>query len=360
MNNIQVLEPTNNLSPQEHGLVITGEPTEAEWEEMGTKLGRLDKATQWLIGDWYNNIPWGDKKVACERVGLNYATARQHAVIASKFEMFTRVNNCDFNTHKVAASLPTPEERKEVLDLAAAEGWSVKDMREEVKSRKPNPVPTKPRHSWQKIAEEAGVLIIGSGGNRQVVKQKLVDLTGNADITNKDHADDLRKACVELKLKESPEFKEKLKETVEEKEETINKLADTLSNARKKEFETFLDYTSQAIEEEFALEKAERIATAKEQVERELKEAKEAKAEAYEFKRKAKELFKRANAKMQTIDAYMTKDEFKLIRGCLHSDREQDPALKARMDKAIIIFNRLEEQVNDKLPIAVKRQRGWA
>ena len=358
MNNIQVLEPTNNLYASETGLEITGEPTEDDWTEMGTKLARADKSLQWIIGDWYNNIPWGDKEAACKKVGLNYQSAKDYGKIAKAYEMEVRTS-IPFGHHKVAASLPA-EEREEVLDLAAAEGWSVKDMREEVKNRKPNPVPTKPRHSWQKIAEEAGVLIIGSGGNRQVVKQKLVDLTGNADITNKDHADDLRKACVELKLKESPEFKEKLKETVEEKEETINKLADTLSNARKKEFETFLDYTSQAIEEEFALEKAERIATAKEQVERELKEAKEAKAEAYEFKRKAKELFKRANAKMQTIDAYMTKDEFKLIRGCLHSDREQDPALKARMDKAIIIFNRLEEQVNDKLPIAVKRQRGWA
>ena len=92
MNNIQVLEPTNNLYASETGLEITGEPTEDEWTELGTKLARADKSLQWIIGDWYNNIPWGDKKAACERVGLNYQSAKDYGKIAKAYEMEVRTS----------------------------------------------------------------------------------------------------------------------------------------------------------------------------------------------------------------------------------------------------------------------------
>ena len=104
---------------------------------MGAMLGRADKSIQWLIGDWYNGIPWGDKKAACERVDLNYATARRlRQCMPRHTKGQRRIANFGFHT-QVAASLPTPEARAEVLERAAKEDWTVDQVRKEVKARKP-------------------------------------------------------------------------------------------------------------------------------------------------------------------------------------------------------------------------------
>lgn len=68
-----------------------------------------DKTLQWYIGDWYNAIPWGDKKAACEKVGLNYKTARDFGSICQRFEMSLRNDILTFQHHKVIAALPEQE-----------------------------------------------------------------------------------------------------------------------------------------------------------------------------------------------------------------------------------------------------------
>jgi hypothetical protein len=58
------------------------------------------------------------------------------------------------------------------------------------------------------------------------------------------------------------------------------------------------------------------------------------------------------------IDSHMTQDEYKSILGLLHPDRHP-PEFQERANRAFDVFRRLEKTVNDKLPIAVLRTRGW-
>ena len=172
---------SRHLSPTETGLEVHGTPSEQEWQDMGIALGRADKALQWLIGDWYNQVPWGDKKAACERVGLKYTDARDYGSVAAKFQMSERSDILDFGHHRKAASLPTTEERTEVLNLAAQENWTVNQVREEVNERKKSTAPDKVKKfsmGWQ-----TGILnhseykeVIGS---RQLAdnKKKVEDLS---------------------------------------------------------------------------------------------------------------------------------------------------------------------------------------
>ena len=63
-------------------------------------------------------------------------------------------------------------------------------------------------------------------------------------------------------------------------------------------------------------------------------------------------------AKSTKIDYMMTQEEFKLIRSCLHPDKQPEE-LRKRFGKAFEVFNRLEKTVNAKAPIAELRARGW-
>ena len=62
--------------------------------------------------------------------------------------------------------------------------------------------------------------------------------------------------------------------------------------------------------------------------------------------KKAREDYERKSkvveAMQKRLPMFMTKDEFKLVRGCLKSDRQPED-LRARFDKAYAIFNRLAE-----------------
>lgn len=70
------------------------------------------------------------------------------------------------------------------------------------------------------------------------------------------------------------------------------------------------------------------------------------------------ELEKRLSKTATTITTILTYDEFKMIRGCLHPDRQPDE-LKDKFGKAFDLFNRLEQHVNIKAPIDFLRRYGW-
>ena len=58
----------------------------------------------------------------------------------------------------------------------------------------------------------------------------------------------------------------------------------------------------------------------------------------------------------RTVAGYMTLEEFKLVRSCLHGDRE---ATKERKDKAFKIMERMKSHVNPLIPIKSLREMGW-
>jgi len=169
-----MIESTRHLLATPTGLVVEGDAPEQEWEDFGAALARADKALQWLIGDWYNQVPWGDKKAACERVGLNYGSAKKYGEIAGKYEMRIRIHNCAFAHHQVAASLPAPQ-RTEVLEDAAANNWTVREVRAAVKEKQN---PSKPRDEMD-IREKLHELADGEWRTREDI----------ADALEMDHSD---------------------------------------------------------------------------------------------------------------------------------------------------------------------------
>jgi hypothetical protein len=60
----------------------------------------------------------------------------------------------------------------------------------------------------------------------------------------------------------------------------------------------------------------------------------------------------------QGLTAFMTKEEFRLVRGLLHPDRHPDDVDRYR--RATEVINRMEAAINPNIPVAVLRKRGWA
>jgi hypothetical protein len=63
------------------------------------------------------------------------------------------------------------------------------------------------------------------------------------------------------------------------------------------------------------------------------------------------------NAMRGDVTTYLTYDEFRLIRSCLHPDREPD---EERRRKAFQIFCELEAEINPATPVSTLRERGWS
>lgn len=106
------------------GLRLPEHFTEEEFFAAGQFLSRVEKGTQWAIGDWYNAIPWGDKEAACARAGLNYKSAIIYGRVASDFEISKRLDNLSFNHYmKLAINDLTPDQRFFLLEQSVANGW---------------------------------------------------------------------------------------------------------------------------------------------------------------------------------------------------------------------------------------------
>lgn len=114
------------------GLHLPAVYTEDEFFAAGQFLSKIERGTQWAIGDWYNAIPWGDKEAACERAGLNYKTAWNCALVSRAFQISLRKENLSFTHHaRLAVDALTDQQRAELLGLAAENGWSASRLTKE-------------------------------------------------------------------------------------------------------------------------------------------------------------------------------------------------------------------------------------
>lgn len=141
------------------GLNLPENYTEEQFFEAGRFLANIEHGMQWAIGDWYNAIPWNDKKAACEEVGLNPQTASDYSRVARCFDHTTRVTRLTFNHHRQlvvvqegtrrgieteSQYLLTPEQRQDLLRQAEQHGWSsvrLKKERDHVLGRMPAEAP---------------------------------------------------------------------------------------------------------------------------------------------------------------------------------------------------------------------------
>jgi hypothetical protein len=114
----------------------------AEWLALGERLGSIDRATPWAIGDWWLlGGKYGERAAEVRKPtwkGPNYESCRQYAVVAKVFEPFMRINNLNFEHHQIVTSLTRRDmpAALTLLNTAFAEGWSDVRLRREVRRRK--------------------------------------------------------------------------------------------------------------------------------------------------------------------------------------------------------------------------------
>ncbi len=122
------------------GLEVSGSLTEEDWLLAGEMLSTFQRASPWFIGDWYRvggERRWGESYSDCEeRFSIKRHTAEQYVWVASEFEFSNRLENLSFRHHMAVAAIAEPH-RSELLQAAVDQGWTVKQLEEEVKRLKP-------------------------------------------------------------------------------------------------------------------------------------------------------------------------------------------------------------------------------
>lgn len=155
-----------------------GELTKPEFEVLGHKLSVFRGATQFWIGDWANAIIQQHAettlKEQCLAVGLNYGTVRTYAMVATKFDVLSRLNMLEqrpeltFSHFHEATQAASPEYTLENMP----EGWSKMELRAQIKAdaeartAATAPKPKKPIFSWVRdpriIAAEDGLTAVAT------------------------------------------------------------------------------------------------------------------------------------------------------------------------------------------------------
>ena len=106
--------------------------SEQEFFAVGEQLSHIEHGLQWAIGDWYNNIPWGDKTAACVRAGINFKQAQDHGRVAEKFNMPERSGILPFTIHReLAVDKLTLHNRRTLLQRAEDGGWKGPRLKKE-------------------------------------------------------------------------------------------------------------------------------------------------------------------------------------------------------------------------------------
>ena len=108
-----------------------GTPFE-EWERLGGTLQQMERAVMWWIGDWLRFGEWkyGETYAqAAENTGYAVETMRAAKWVAEQYpETVTRVTDLSWTHHREAAALP-PAERAELLERAAREKLTTRDVK---------------------------------------------------------------------------------------------------------------------------------------------------------------------------------------------------------------------------------------
>lgn len=136
MNNGNGLLPHNDLfrfTPT--GLLVTGEPDFATWEQLGQRLHYIEGAVHWWIGDWlnYGEGRWGQMySQALEATEFTYGTLANDKFVAGQIEFSLRNENLSFSHHVEVAKLP-PNAQQRWLDKAEREELSTRDLRHRIR-----------------------------------------------------------------------------------------------------------------------------------------------------------------------------------------------------------------------------------
>jgi Asp-tRNA(Asn)/Glu-tRNA(Gln) amidotransferase C subunit len=120
------------------GVIITQEPTYAEWSAATVWSQSVEKASPFWIGDL---LQWGEAKFgekytqALAATGSAIGTLMNIASVAEKVPAERRHPDMTF-THHVEVAPLKPDEQTEWLDKAEVENWTSKELRHQIKVAK--------------------------------------------------------------------------------------------------------------------------------------------------------------------------------------------------------------------------------
>lgn len=126
------------------GLIISSEIERNQWEQIGAKLGKMSTGVQWALGDW---IAFGERRFKlsksavtkiAKKVGYTFDSLMNLASVSRKVDRSLRNERLSYSHHVAVAALEQ-KEQEQFLSKAAQEGWSIKQLREEInKDREPS------------------------------------------------------------------------------------------------------------------------------------------------------------------------------------------------------------------------------
>jgi len=127
------------------GIIFKDELDYEEWFDLGCRLGKLEGAVQWLIGDWaaaegrvLNGIHSDAYDLLEEQTGLARTTIEINKYVAESVDLLIRINRLSWSHHRQVAALP-PAEQKRWLALAAENSWSVSELKKQIRKALPTP-----------------------------------------------------------------------------------------------------------------------------------------------------------------------------------------------------------------------------
>jgi N6-adenosine-specific RNA methylase IME4 len=116
------------LQLADSGIYLPPGLTREEWEQIGCRLGQIDRVVMWHIGEWWM---YGEGKYQSRRLPPGcpaYQTCVNAANCCRKFLSNRRRLHIPFTYHAEVAAL-TAESADELLDEAEAKGWSRRELR---------------------------------------------------------------------------------------------------------------------------------------------------------------------------------------------------------------------------------------
>lgn len=118
-------------------LVLPPDLSFDEWADVGRDLARVTKACMWWLGDWwaYGEHRYGERASQALDSDLDFQTWANAGWVSRSIPAEERRPELTYSHHAKVAALETSS-REEVLDLAESEGWTVRDVEQEVRRRK--------------------------------------------------------------------------------------------------------------------------------------------------------------------------------------------------------------------------------
>jgi len=256
--------------------------------------------------------------VVAENLERRHLTTQQRAAIAA--EMANMVHGSNRYEKKVDGSNdPSTISNEDAAQIMGVSASSVKrakktmaddpvahnQAKQGIKKKPVKKEKKKTSHSWYQIAQQEGVLSVNCGGSEATrLKEDLRGINPAPELLDKDHAAQLKEACIFLRIQRDPGLTGKL-------ELEAKQACESLQQAEEKQVDKAIRLARKHIEYEIQTRVTEQLQSILPMYKK--------KAEEYDRIKKA-------------YKGVLTNTEFKKLLAFLHSDRHQDDLMKKKAD----------------------------